>query len=131
MPDTQGHSIHTLLGGALRETTDLARKEFALFRTEMTENVRSLVAGLVMMVAGAVFAIVALILLMQALVDWLATVVNSHALAALIVGAVMAAVAVGLVLYGRSTMSSSTLAPTKTARSLRRDSEIVTERVSG
>ena len=40
MPDSQGNSIHSLIGDALRESTDLARKEMALFRTEMTENIR-------------------------------------------------------------------------------------------
>jgi hypothetical protein len=123
--------MHTLLGEALRETTDLARKEIALFRTEMSENVRTLFVGLGMMVGAAAFGIAALILLTQALVKWLATVVNSEALAALIVGVAVALIAVGLALYGRHAMSASALAPTRTARSLKRDTEVLSERVSG
>ena len=130
MPDQQGNSIHTLIGDALRESTDLARKEMALFRTEMTENIRGLVMGLAMFVGAAVFAVVAISLLVQSLVDWLAKLLNSDALAALIVGVVMAAIAIGLALYGKSKVSPSALAPTRTVRNLRRDTEVISERVS-
>ena len=131
MPDTQGPSIQRLIGEALRESTDLARKEIALFRTEMSDNIRTLVTGLVVAIAAAVFAILALIWLTQALVDWLATKVGSHALAALIVGGALAVLAIALGLYGRSAMSKATLTPTRTARSLQRDTEVLTERASG
>lgn len=124
-------SMHALLGDALRETADLARKEMALFRTEMSENMRTLFVGLGMMVGGAAFGIAALILLTQALVKWLATVVDSEALAALIVGVVTALIAAGLVLYGRHAMSATSLAPTRTARSLQRDKDVLTERIAG
>ncbi len=130
MADTQGPSIQRLLGDALRESSDLARKELALFRTEMSDNVRTIAMGLVMVVAAAVFSILALIWLTQALVDWLATKVGSHALAALIVGGVLAVVAIALGLYGRSAMSKTSLAPTRTARSLQQDKEVLTERAS-
>src|SRR3954452_3123416 len=123
-------NVPKLLGEALRESVDLARKEFTLFRTEMSDNVRTIAMGLVMVIAAAVFAILALIWLTQALVDWLATVVGSHALAALIVGGVLAVVAIGLGLYGRSAMSKTSLAPTRTAQSLQRDKEVLTESVS-
>jgi len=109
-------NVPKLLGEALRESVDLARKEFTLFRTEMSDNMRTIAMGLVMVIAAAVFAILALIWLTQALVDWLATVVGSHALAALIIGGALAVVAVGLGLYGRSAMSKTSLAPTRTAR---------------
>ena len=129
--DVTPQTIHALLGEALRESTDLARKELALFKTEMTDNIRTLVMAVAMIAGAAVVALVALIFLLQALVDWLATVVGSDALAALIVGAVMAAIAVGLGLYGRSTMSSTTLAPTRTVESVRRDAEVISERAAG
>src|SRR3954449_9067589 len=124
-------NLPKLLGEALRESVDLARKEFALFRTEMSENVRTIAMGLVMVIAAAVFAILALIWLTQALVDWLATMVGSHALAALIVGGVLALIAIGLGLYGRSAMAKTSLAPARTVQSLQRDKEVLTERASG
>jgi F0F1-type ATP synthase membrane subunit c/vacuolar-type H+-ATPase subunit K len=124
-------TIQSLVGEALRESTDLAQKEFALFRTEMTQNVRTIFIGLAMVVVAAIFAIAAIILFTDALVNWLATVVNSEALAALIVGGVMAVIAIGLGLYGRHAMSASSLAPQRTVRSLKRDAEVLSERVTG
>jgi hypothetical protein len=125
------NTIQGLVGEALRESTDLAQKEFALFRTEMTQNVRTIFLGLAMVVVAAIFAIAAIMLFTEALVDWLATVVNSEALAALIVGGVMAVIAIGLGLYGRRAMSTSSLAPERTVRSLKRDAEVLSERATG
>ncbi|MGO4386554.1 phage holin family protein [Microvirga sp. 2YAF29] len=121
-------TIQGLVGEALRESTDLAQKEFALFRTEISQNIRTLFIGLAMMVVAAIFAIAAVMLLTESLVEWLATVLDSEALAALIVGGVMAVIAIGLGLYGRSAMSSSTLTPQRTMRSLKRDAEVLSER---
>ncbi|GJE02858.1 MULTISPECIES: phage holin family protein [Methylobacterium] len=131
MADPSNGSIQGLLAEALRETTDLARKEIALFRTEMSNNLRTLFLGLGMMVGAAVFAVVALLVLVDALVKWVATLVGSEALAALIVGGAFLLVAVGLALAGRSAMSASTLAPTRTTRQVRQDARVLSERVSG
>ena len=130
MADRQGESIHTLFGDALRESTDLARKELALFKAEMTAKVTGLVVGLAMFVAAAVFAIIALSLFVQSLVEWLARVVNSEALASLIVGVVMAAAAVGLILYGKSKLTAAGLMPERTIRNIQRDTQVLTERIS-
>jgi hypothetical protein len=124
-------NLPKLVGEALHESADLARKELALFRTEMSESVWTIAMGLVTVIAAAVFAILSLIWLTQALVDWLATKVGSHALAALIVGGVIAVIAIGLGLYGRNAMAKTSLAPTRTAQSLQRDKEVLTERASG
>jgi F0F1-type ATP synthase membrane subunit c/vacuolar-type H+-ATPase subunit K len=131
MAQTTNQSIHTLVGEALRETSGLAQKEFALFRTEMSQSVKSMFIGLAMVVAAAVFAIAAVMLLTESLVEWLATVLESEALAALIVGGLMAAIAIGLGLYGRKAISSFTLTPERTVRSVKRDAQILSERAPG
>ena len=131
MADHRGEGIQNLIGEALRDTTDLARKEINLFKTELSENVRTLLIGIAMIAGAAVFAVAAIILFTEALVKWLATVVGSEALAALIVGGVMAAVAVGFVLYGRSTMSAASLAPTRSVNSIQRDTKVLSESVAG
>jgi F0F1-type ATP synthase membrane subunit c/vacuolar-type H+-ATPase subunit K len=131
MAEPGNNTIHTLFGEALRESSELAQKEFALFRTEMSQNVRMMFIGLAMVVVAAIFAIAAIMLLTESLVEWLATVVDSEALAALIVGAVMAVIAIGLGLYGRSAMSSFSLLPERTVRSVKRDTQVLSERVSG
>src|SRR3954464_13584540 len=91
-----------LLGEALRESSDLAQKELALFRAEMSENMRTLAMGLVISIVAAVFVILALIWLTQALGDWLATVVGSQVMVALIVGGVLAVTTLAFGLYGRA-----------------------------
>ncbi|MDR7037088.1 MULTISPECIES: phage holin family protein [Methylobacterium] len=130
-PNGAPTSIQSLVGDALRETNELARKEIALFRAEMASNVRSLFIGLACLVGAAVFAVVALLVLIDAFVKWLATIVGSEWLSALIVGGVLLIVAVGLALWGRSAMSLSTLAPTRTTRQVRQDARALSERVSG
>ncbi|HYI91236.1 MAG TPA: phage holin family protein [Beijerinckiaceae bacterium] len=131
MADLQGPGIQSLIGEALRESSDLARKELTLFKAELAANVKTLAIGAAMMAAAGIFAIAALILFTEALVKWLATVVGSEALAALIVGGGMAAIAVGLVLYGRSTMSAASLAPNRSIKSIQRDTQVLSEKVAG
>src|SRR3954454_23215763 len=92
-------NIPRLVGEALHKSADLAQKELALFRTEMSNNVRTIATGLITVIVAAVVAILSLIWLTQALVDWLATMVGSHALAALIIGGVLALIAIGFGLY--------------------------------
>jgi glycerol uptake facilitator-like aquaporin len=96
----------------------------------MSQNVRSLAMGLGMFVGAAVFAIISISLLTQSLVEWLATKLNSEALASLIVAVVMGAIAGGLVMYGRSKMSASTLTPDRTIRNVQRDAAVISERAS-
>jgi hypothetical protein len=131
MQEPRNQSLQNLFGEALRETSDLAQKEFALFRTEMSESIKNVFVGLAMVVAAAVFAIAAVMLLTEALVKWLGTVLGSEALAALIVAALMAVIAIGLGLYGRSAFSRFSLTPERTVRSIKRDTEVLSERVSG
>jgi Putative Actinobacterial Holin-X, holin superfamily III len=130
MADQQGPGIQNLVGEALRESSDLARKELTLFKAELAENLKTLAIGAALMAAAGIFAIAALILFTEALVEWLATVVDSEALAALIVGGVMAIIAVGLVFYGRSTMSATSLAPNRSIKSIQRDKQVLSESVA-
>lgn len=130
-PRQTASSIQSLIGEALRETNELARKEIALFRAEMARNARQLVVGLACMVGAAVFAVVALLVLIDAFVKWLATIVGSEWLAALIVGGTLFVLALGMALWARSVLSLSTLAPTRTTRQVRQDAQALSERVSG
>jgi uncharacterized membrane protein YqjE len=131
MADQPGQSLQGLVAEAVRESTSLAQKEFALFRTEVSENLKKMVIGLAMLVVAAVFAIAAILLFTEALVEWLATVVGSEALAALIVGGILLVVAVVLGLWARNAISAASLAPTRTLHSLQRDSQVLSERVTG
>lgn len=130
MSDREGSSLQGLVGDALRDAAALASKEFALFRTEMADNVSGLAKGAAMFAAAAVFAVASLIWLTQALVYGLELIVHSRWISALIVGAALAIIAGVLVMAGKSLLSASSLAPNRTVRSLKRDGEVLTERVS-
>jgi len=124
-------SLHVLLANALRDSSNLARQEFALFRAEVGENIQRIVGGVVFLIVAAVFAMASLIWLTQALVDWLATIVHSRALAALIVGGGLALIAALMAIMGKNRISAASLAPSRTVQSVQRDAEVLTERVSG
>lgn len=123
--------LHRVIAEGLRQSAELGRLELALFKAEMTENVQRLFVGLGMMVAGAVFAIVAISVLIEALIAWLAVVLDSRALAALICGIVAAVIALIFVLIGRSMMRLENLTPQRTAASVKQDAQLLAEKVQG
>lgn len=131
MSERGGPSLQELVGDVLRDGVDLARKELALFRAEMTSNVGSYAKGAAMFLAASVFAVASLIWLTQALVYGLELVVHSRWLAALIVGGLLLVIAIVLVVIGKNMVSAATLAPTRTVTSLKRDGEILSERAAG
>lgn len=128
-PSASADSIQGLVAGALRAAGDVVRGEIALLRQEMADNVREVAIGVAAMAAAAMFAVVGLLVLIDALVKWLATIVHSEALSALLVGGCLLAVAVILVLVARGRLSASTLVPTRTSRQLRQDAEAIREQV--
>jgi hypothetical protein len=79
------------------------------------------------MLMAAVFAIAGLFTLLLALVKGVAVLLQSDALAALIVGGIFLLLALGLGLFGRSKASLSTLEPTRTERQIKQDAQILTE----
>ena len=127
-------TIQDTVAAVLRDFSDLAQKEWELLRADLTatlsEGIRGMVLGTVMIVVAAVFAAGAIILLAQAVQEWLATVLDSEALSALIVGVVMALLAVGLGLYGRKVFSSFSPVPTHTVRSVQADRKVLVERTT-
>ncbi|TXN64047.1 phage holin family protein [Methylobacterium sp. WL6] len=117
----------SLLAEALRGAGDVVRGEIALFRQEITDSLRSVVIGLAAMAGAAVFAIVGFLVLVDALMKWLAAVVGSEALSALIVGVVFLVLGVVLALTARSRFSLNGLMPTRTGRQLRQDATVIKE----
>ncbi|MEG9527225.1 MAG: phage holin family protein, partial [Hyphomicrobiales bacterium] len=99
------------------------------FRTELAQGVHRISFGLSLLLVAAVFAIAGLFTLLLALVKGIAVLVQSDALAALIVGGVFLLLAIGLGLFGRSKTSLSTLEPTRTGRQVKQDAQVLTERM--
>lgn len=129
MAEPRLRSIPTLVGDAVRELRDLVGGEIALFRTEMAQGVHRLSLGLSLLLVAAVLAITGLFTLLLALVKGIAVLVQSDALAALIVGGVFLLLAVGLGMLGRSKTSISTLEPTRTGRQVKEDVQVLTDRM--
>lgn len=113
---------------ALDHVSSLFRREVALARTEVSENLNKAVSGLIALAVALIFAVVALNTLSAAIVGWI---VSGSGLgvgwASLIVTAVFAVIALILLFWGRSALRARNLAPTRTASSLRRDAESLKE----
>lgn len=125
-PDTT-RSAGSLLADAMGNVSALVRNEVDLARAETSENVTRAGVALGMIAAAAILALVALIVLATALVAGLAEAGLHPGWAALIVGVALAAIAYVLFHKGTDDLKLSSLAPTRTAKNLRRDAEAVKE----
>jgi hypothetical protein len=120
-------STSVLVGDALDHATSLVRMEIDLLRAEVQEGTDK-AAGAVGMLAGALLLVlVALNVLAAALVAWLAEAGLGAGWSALIVGGVLALIAIALAVKGQNDLKLSSLAPSRTARNVRRDMSSVKE----
>lgn len=124
----RGASLQELVGDAIRDGAELASKEFALFRAEMTSNATGIAKGAAMFLAASVFAVASLIWLTQALVYGLEVVTHSKWISALIVGGLLLVVAIVLILLGKRYLSAAALAPNRTMESIKRDKALLSEK---
>ena len=113
----------------VRDGVELVRKEVQLAKLETSEKIGMLANGIVFVIVGALLLVVALGFLAEALVEWLATVVGSESLAALIVGIIVAVVGIVLVMRGKSNLSPENLKPSRTVRTTERGYEKLSEAV--
>jgi TRAP-type C4-dicarboxylate transport system permease small subunit len=116
-----------LVADALAHVSNLVRSEVNLARTEVAENLRSAGMAIGMLAAALVIAITALNVLSAALVAAITELGLSAGWSALIVGVVFAIIAFVLASKGMNDLKISNLAPTRTARNVRRDAEAVKE----
>ena len=123
-PEAKGTT--SIISDVLSHVSNLVRKEVDLARAEMSENLTR--AGVAVgLIAGAlIVALVALNVLAAALVAALANVMDGG-WAALLVGVVFAVIALVMVMKGVNDLKASSLAPTRTAKNVRRDAEAVKE----
>jgi hypothetical protein len=117
-------SIAELFRQLSREIGTLLRQESELARTEIRQKAGQVAAAGVAFGSGGLVCFAGFLILLQALVAWLAGVLDSTALAALVVGGAALLVGVGLVLLGRNRLRAETLVPRKTVESLRQDAEL-------
>jgi Putative Actinobacterial Holin-X, holin superfamily III len=127
MEQSDDRSLKELLADLTHSVSTLFRKEIDLARAEISE--KSSQAGLAAgsIAAGGILALAALVVLLQALVIALTELGLAPALSSLIVGGVVAIIAFALIYKGMNDLKASSLAPTRTVESLRRDADMVKE----
>ena len=118
MQHTSDRSFKELFADLTNSVSTLFRKEIELARAEASEKVGQAAFAAGSIAGGAILALAALIVLLQALVIALAELGLAPALSALIVGGVVAIVAFALIYKGMSDLKASRLAPTRTVESL-------------
>ncbi len=126
----QPRSVLGVAGEAMAQAADLIRVEFRLARAELAEKVTSLRAGVAFVVAGTVFLIGALFLLMQWAVVALVDAGLSVAIATLVVAAICSAVGLTLVLAGRHKLNPGSVLPERTLNQIARDGAMAKEKLS-
>jgi Putative Actinobacterial Holin-X, holin superfamily III len=129
MPYGDDRSLKDLFGDLTQSVATLFRKEIELARAETSEKVNQALVATGSIAAGAIIGLAALIVLLQALVIALTNLGLAPALSSLIVGGAVAIIALILLYKGMSDLKASSLAPTRTVESLRRDARMVKEQV--
>ena len=115
-PDPERPSTPSLIGDAIRQATQLVATEVALVRLEAGEKLTLALTSIVSLVGAAVFIIVALIFLLQGLVEFLVAKGLAPFLASLAVGGGLALVALIAIVVAARNLSMARLKPTRTLR---------------
>lgn len=123
MTDRHSESTTTLLSDALAHVSSLVRSEVDLARAEVDQNLKRAGTAIGLLVAALVVALTALNVLTAAIVAGLTDAGLDAGWAALIVGVVLAIIAFVLVQKGTNDLKLSSIAPSRTAENLKRDSQ--------
>lgn len=116
-----------LLNDALSHVSSLVRSEVDLARAEVSENLNSAAVAIGLIVGAVVVALTALNVLTAALVAALTEAGLDAGWAALLVGLALGILAYVMVNKGTNDLKLSSLAPTRTARNVKRDADAVKE----
>lgn len=131
MTDTSQKPASTLVGDALQSVSSLVRQEVDLARAEINDNLTKAAVAVGLLVGAVVIALTALNVLAAALVAALADAGIASGWAALIVGVVFAVIAFGMMAKGINDLKLNSLAPTRTAKNVKRDAEALKETYNG
>lgn len=125
--DRESQSAFGLLRRLTDELSTLLRQEVALASAEISRSMRGMLSGAAALAVGGAVLFTGLLAMLAAAVLGLATVLSPW-LSALLIGAAVAIIGVVLVLAGIRSLDPSTLKPSRTAESLRRDKDVITRR---
>jgi uncharacterized membrane protein YqjE len=125
--EPNNRSIPDILMHLVRQLTELIRSEGQLARAELSEKLEKLTGAGIMIGAGAVLLLPALVILLQAAVAALIESGWSAGLAALVVGVVALAIGGGLCAIGMQRLRNVSLVPQRTVRQIQEDVAVATE----
>lgn len=117
-------STPSLLRRLIGDVSLLLSQEVALLKAETKQSIGELKAATVGIAMGGAVAFLGLIFLLLAAVYGLSNVVDPW-LAALIVGGVVTLIGVIMLATGRRKLEPASLAPTRTAASITKDTEMI------
>lgn len=115
----------SLASEAIRLSGDLVRKEVALAKTELSQNIQRAAVALGFVAAAAVIAIVTINVLVAALVAALAETELGPIWSAVIVGVVLAVLAYVLLRKGMNDLKPEALMPSRTVQNVQRDAQAI------
>lgn len=121
-------SLKILLRDLIAEVSQLIRQELRLARAEAAQNLVRAQYAMIAVAAGLLLAFCALLIVLQALVIALAEIMPAWA-ASLGVGVGLGLCAFFLVRYGLGGLSPANLVPERALDSVRRDKDLVMEKV--
>lgn len=121
MENNRDRSFPTLVTDLVSDLALLVRKEGQLARSEVSEKVTAALAGIALLLSGAILLIPALVILLQAAIAGLVENGTSPAVAALIVGGAALLLGVVLALIGWTRLKPASLVPTRTLAGFERD----------
>jgi hypothetical protein len=130
MPNGNGRSLAQLVADAMNEFATLFHTEIHLLRVEISEKFSRIANSGTMIGAGAIAAIIGLVLLLQAAVKWLAVAGLPEEWGLLLVGLVVAVLGVVLLMSGINTVKSTNLLPERAMNQVRADIATVKEHVT-
>ncbi len=114
-----------IVAGMVEDLTKLVRKEAELARAELAEKVDQVRAGMTALSSGALVTYAGVIMLLFALAMGINVWIDAAWLSLLIVGGIVTIIGAVLLGRGRSDLKASNLTPTRTARSLRKDADMI------
>jgi|SRR6185295_12904440 len=124
---TPERSIGDIVANLFHQTTTLIRNEGQLARAELSEKLEKLIGAAIIVGAGAMLLLPALVILLEAAVAGLIQGGMRPATAALIIGGATLLLGVALLFAGLGRLKAINLVPDKTLRQLQQDVAVAKE----
>ena len=130
MSDSDAKAAPSAVRDILAHLSKLMRMEVDLARSEVRENLNRAAFGIGLIVAAVVVALTALDVLAAAMVVGLVEMGVTPGWASVGVGGVLGLVAAALIAKGVSDLKRSSITPTRTAESIRRNAHVLREHLN-